>query len=113
MDMSREAKILFHNTDENIREYVANQTGDYVTIFHHNELHVIVKEIKAKEQTYEKVRMIAGNIARDLKRKKIIKALVDDKEFTNAFSQLEEDRKSTRLNSSHVSISYAVFCLKK
>src|SRR5699024_12625150 len=26
---------------------------------------------------------------------------------------LPEDRKSTRLNSSHVSISYAVFCLKK
>src|SRR5699024_11482394 len=25
----------------------------------------------------------------------------------------EKDRKSTRLNSSHVSISYAVFCLKK
>src|SRR5207249_10848657 len=27
--------------------------------------------------------------------------------------QPEPDRKSTRLNSSHVSISYAVFCLKK
>src|SRR5699024_10795922 len=26
---------------------------------------------------------------------------------------LPDDRKSTRLNSSHVSISYAVFCLKK
>src|SRR5690625_5933706 len=26
---------------------------------------------------------------------------------------LEVDRKSTRLNSSHVAISYAVFCLKK
>src|SRR5690606_40294862 len=26
---------------------------------------------------------------------------------------IEEDRKSTRLNSSHVKISYAVFCLKK
>src|SRR5204862_4390141 len=26
---------------------------------------------------------------------------------------VEEDRKSTRLNSSHVEISYAVFCLKK
>src|SRR5437870_13323674 len=25
----------------------------------------------------------------------------------------DEDRKSTRLNSSHVAISYAVFCLKK
>src|SRR5438309_6374345 len=28
-------------------------------------------------------------------------------------SALEKDRKSTRLNSSHSSISYAVFCLKK
>src|SRR5699024_11300750 len=27
------------------------------------------------------------------------------------FSQITADRKSTRLNSSHVSISYAVFCL--
>src|SRR3712207_8653471 len=26
---------------------------------------------------------------------------------------IEEDRKSTRLNSSHANISYAVFCLKK
>src|SRR5436309_10560650 len=28
-------------------------------------------------------------------------------------ARLCEDRKSTRLNSSHVKISYAVFCLKK
>src|SRR3712207_7652035 len=27
--------------------------------------------------------------------------------------QSEQDRKSTRLNSSHANISYAVFCLKK
>src|SRR5699024_12234377 len=31
----------------------------------------------------------------------------------NFISTPAEDRKSTRLNSSHVSISYAVFCLKK
>src|SRR5437773_8400409 len=30
-----------------------------------------------------------------------------------ARSQSELDRKSTRLNSSHITISYAVFCLKK
>src|SRR5690625_5607583 len=29
------------------------------------------------------------------------------------FSELSLDRKSTRLNSSHVAISYACFCLKK
>src|SRR5690242_21001820 len=30
-----------------------------------------------------------------------------------AAQPIAEDRKSTRLNSSHMSISYAVFCLKK
>src|SRR3712207_8283506 len=29
------------------------------------------------------------------------------------FSTSDQDRKSTRLNSSHANISYAVFCLKK
>src|SRR5437868_15322626 len=33
--------------------------------------------------------------------------------LTDAEPRRQEDRKSTRLNSSHVSISYAVFCLKK
>src|SRR5438105_13891771 len=32
---------------------------------------------------------------------------------TNALMEAPEDRKSTRLNSSHEWISYAVFCLKK
>src|SRR5690242_21484019 len=31
----------------------------------------------------------------------------------SALGMQREDRKSTRLNSSHMSISYAVFCLKK
>src|SRR5690349_24025775 len=38
----------------------------------------------------------------------IVSNLVD-----NALRYSPEDRKSTRLNSSHVEISYAVFCLKK
>src|SRR5690554_7790506 len=32
---------------------------------------------------------------------------------SKTIEQYAEDRKSTRLNSSHVRISYAVFCLKK
>src|SRR5437868_7766070 len=35
------------------------------------------------------------------------------KHETKRCLELTQDRKSTRLNSSHVSISYAVFCLKK
>src|SRR5690606_41508457 len=34
-------------------------------------------------------------------------------EGTQSLLELATDRKSTRLNSSHVKISYAVFCLKK
>src|SRR2546426_1483046 len=37
----------------------------------------------------------------------VVKADLDDVE------SLKKDRKSTRLNSSHLVISYAVFCLKK
>src|SRR5690606_40274940 len=33
--------------------------------------------------------------------------------LTTAFRELPADRKSTRLNSSHVKISYADFCLRK
>src|SRR5690348_17767288 len=36
-----------------------------------------------------------------------------DEAGENGHDDAEEDRKSTRLNSSHPSISYAVFCLKK
>src|SRR5690625_6886632 len=36
-----------------------------------------------------------------------------DKTLSNDVRALIKDRKSTRLNSSHVAISYAVFCLKK
>src|SRR5690554_7499029 len=53
---------------------------------------------------------------------KVILLPCDDPEwsnFTKFFAQnferfgIKKDRKSTRLNSSHVRISYAVFCLKK
>src|SRR5690625_5450325 len=39
--------------------------------------------------------------------------LTDLKETGLSGAALSGDRKSTRLNSSHVAISYAVFCLKK
>src|SRR3712207_6911085 len=36
-----------------------------------------------------------------------------DQDDTAVVAVVVEDRKSTRLNSSHANISYAVFCLKK
>src|SRR5690242_21224590 len=37
----------------------------------------------------------------------------DEKTESDTMATITVDRKSTRLNSSHMSISYAVFCLKK
>src|SRR5699024_12751725 len=38
---------------------------------------------------------------------------LEEVDWAATLLECQEDRKSTRLNSSHVSISYAVFCLKK
>src|SRR5699024_11304596 len=43
----------------------------------------------------------------------IKEAFISEKDFLNELLNTKLDRKSTRLNSSHVSISYDVFCLKK
>src|SRR3712207_7112900 len=39
--------------------------------------------------------------------------LTRDPDELREFLEISSDRKSTRLNSSHANISYAVFCLKK
>src|SRR3712207_8012243 len=44
------------------------------------------------------------------RRPRPVRALREDR---GDLGPVEEDRKSTRLNSSHANISYAVFCLKK
>src|SRR5437899_7436069 len=38
---------------------------------------------------------------------------IDERDQAHAVRHVLGDRKSTRLNSSHLGISYAVFCLKK
>src|SRR5690349_23126716 len=55
------------------------------------------------------VDIAGGTVAARVARGRV--ATVAVKEFV--FKQPVQDRKSTRLNSSHVEISYAVFCLKK
>src|SRR5215510_3714246 len=59
-----------------------------------------------------------GPCAIGMRRLSIIDLAGGHQPLTNAEGTLwlvanGEDRKSTRLNSSHVAISYAVFCLKK
>src|SRR5690606_41489109 len=60
----------------------------------------------------------SGYLLKDVGRMDIVRSIRDLQEGDSPVSQavvrhLIADRKSTRLNSSHVKISYAVFCLKK
>src|SRR5689334_23775302 len=54
---------------------------------------------------------LAREIHGDLPRQRNLRAAVAGEQALAR--EIERDRKSTRLNSSHSSISYAVFCLKK
>src|SRR5438876_8742775 len=61
-----------------------------------------------------RLRAIGFSKAIDVRYAEWIMALVIPSERSaQGPAQREEDRKSTRLNSSHPSISYAVFCLNK
>src|SRR5690554_7762002 len=52
--------------------------------------------------------------APDLSKLEVVEVDLKAPPFVHDFDQVAKgDRKSTRLNSSHVRISYAVFCLKK
>src|SRR5438876_4884307 len=55
-----------------------------------------------------------GEVARRERERRELEGKKSKKVYTNDdFPSIAADRKSTRLNSSHPSISYAVFCLKK
>src|SRR3712207_7461472 len=56
------------------------------------------------------VSLVLANVARPVEPRRGI----GDREWPEQVQRVERgDRKSTRLNSSHANISYAVFCLKK
>src|SRR5690349_22096989 len=49
----------------------------------------------------------------DLRAREVLEPHPQDHRPAHPVSRAQPDRKSTRLNSSHVEISYAVFCVKK
>src|SRR3712207_7952807 len=54
-----------------------------------------------------------GQGERAQQRNREVRSPVRHSRFAASLKRPEQDRKSTRLNSSHANISYAVFCLKK
>src|SRR5699024_1986329 len=81
--------------------------------------------LTVSQQTATDITNQAATDAEQLKKKALVEARDESQRYQQRIeselqerlsevkSQEDRDRKSTRLNSSHVSISYAVFCLKK
>src|SRR5207253_8703993 len=70
----------------------------------HDDQLKIARLVEAAIETPRKGRISPGDV---VKVRTVLKPYRGE-----AFVETFEDRKSTRLNSSHVAISYAVFCLK-
>src|SRR3712207_7435488 len=79
----------------------------YTTLFRSEELQKQIRELSRKS-IIEKSLKNYGAIL-------VVENLKEAIDMANVVApeHLEVDRKSTRLNSSHANISYAVFCLKK
>src|SRR3712207_7366274 len=73
-------------------------TTEIYTLSLHDALPILTKYVASNSLTkheWNNSVFLKGDVANEIKKLK------------------EQDRKSTRLNSSHANISYAVFCLKK
>src|SRR5690625_6291630 len=70
----------------------------------------IGKEIVSNQTNFKELEKYALNLGEIENKSGQLERL---KATINQYLLTELDRKSTRLNSSHVAISYAVFCLKK
>src|SRR5699024_11455854 len=82
-------------------KFVIKRKGERTMAKYENDVKQLLKLIGGKENIQA--------VSHCMTRMRFV--LVDPKKADE--KAIEEDRKSTRLNSSHVSISYAVFCLKK
>src|SRR2546430_3825839 len=69
---------------------------------------------KPDKITLESLRQAAGAVAKACRKHRQADVAIVVPQLPNIGAEpAAEDRKSTRLNSSHSQISYAVFCLKK
>src|SRR3712207_8325045 len=91
-------------------------TTEIYTLSLHDALPILVVELEKPVPYFEEQ---LAHTALFPQRKDIVEAQGDkygsdpSKMVFNGPFVIERDRKSTRLNSSHANISYAVFCLKK
>src|SRR5690625_6113877 len=86
------------------------QMFEYLDKMQDRVINFVTNHSNIKEEKFKDLMFAKGNLTRDIGTNVVGTDAVE-------YGLIDEvggvDRKSTRLNSSHVAISYAVFCLKK
>src|SRR5262245_64669680 len=101
IDARLSASFLFYINDQVTAEIYTLSLHDALPIYHRR-VEVLDGVLEASERDG------IGDVARGAHDEEVAERFVEDDLIA-----LGRDRKSTRLNSSHLGISYAVFCLKK
>src|SRR5690625_3404227 len=94
MDMVKQAKILFAHEIEGkayLTDFVTDNGGNIATTFVDEQLQVIVKKVKEKNRSLDQVRMIAGDISKQLKKLSVAEGKVDDDALSSAFDSFNKD----------------------
>src|SRR5256885_14685649 len=98
-----EAELRAHQAE--LERHVAERTEQLHHLAHHDPLTQLPNRRKLAAH-------LASALARAGTQQRLALLFVDVDNFKSINDKIGRDRKSTRLNSSHLVISYAVFCLK-
>src|SRR3712207_8309644 len=89
-------------------------TTEIYTLSLHDALPILVEFVENEKKKFENSKLSHEEILKNAYDKYVSDEIEKlKKEEDGTYNIIYEDRKSTRLNSSHANISYAVFCLKK
>lgn len=94
--MSNNINIIFQNDSVvtknlSVKEFVENSPAGHSSVLVDGTHYVVIKDVKKLPVTLDKVRSIAGEIARDLGGRKVAKATVTEAVLTAGFAKLESD----------------------
>jgi len=92
--MAYEAILLYEGNsfiqgNESVNQYVASAAGDFCTVLVDNKLTVVIKESSKENQSSEKIRMIAGDIARELGKINVETVVVNKRSLEEIFPAIE------------------------
>src|SRR5699024_2040225 len=82
--------LIFELEQKVSEEIIHKHTGNIIEMVQENDVHMMMKQVKQKEQSLEKLRMIAGEAAKLAKQYEATSVAVNEHTLSKAFSTLDE-----------------------